>query len=447
MPIPTPDQPQSDATNTTDATSTAQPTRREFVKTSAAAALLASSGLAGRAYASGSDEIRVGVVGVGGRGTGACGNSLSSSSGVSLVAIGDLTHEIASRARTNLKNVQAIADRVNVPDDNIFAGLDAYKKVINHPDVDLVILTTSPGFRPMHLAEAVKAGKHVFMEKPVCVDPAGYRSVLKSGEIAAAQNTAIVAGTMFRRQDNYMGAIRLIHDGAIGMPIGGTARYCSGGIWFRKRRPSMTDLEYQLYNWYHFVWLGGDQVVEQAVHNIDAIVWAMGSPPATAFGTGGQFTRPAGSEIYDNLNVDLAWENGANISFKCRQIPGAKSTVTNTIMGTKGIAFVNPGGSRVVTHSGEVLYEKKHNGPYPYVLEHTHLIESIRGGDVLNEAKQVADSSLTAVMARMAAYTGQEANWNFVANESRLKLMPDVVNDDTPVFEPRVRIPGKEKMV
>ena len=426
----------------------ANQTRRQFVKTTAATA--AAAGLASaiplRAFAAGSDEIKVGVVGVGGRGTGACADCLSHSEGVRLVAIGDLTREIANRARENLLN-EDIGAQVTVPDENIFAGLDAYRKVINHPDVNLVILTTSPGFRPMHLAEAVRAGKHVFMEKPVCVCPTGYRSVLESGRIAKDKGLAIVAGTMFRRQESYINAVDLIHSGAIGKPVGGTARYCTGPIWYRQRQPGMTDLEYQLYNWYHFVWLSGDQVVEQAVHNIDAVVWAMGGPPRSAFGGGGQFTRPADSEIYDSLSVDFNWGDGIDLSFKCRQIPGAMSTVTNTIMGTKGVAFINPGGSKVVTHDGEVINNTPHKGPYPYKLEHSHLIESIRSGNLLNEARQVADSSLTAVMARMAAYTGQEVTWDFVANQSKLNLMPDNLNDSTPVPGPRVRIPGQEKLI
>lgn len=424
------------------------PTRRDFVKATAAtaAATTVASGIPLRAFVAGSDEIRVGVVGVGGRGKGACRDCLSHSEGVRLVAIGDLTSEIASSAREQLQNTE-VAAQVQVPDDALFGGLDAYQKVINHPDVDLVILTTSPGFRPMHLAEAVRAGKHVFMEKPVCVDPAGYRSVVESGEIATQKGLAIVAGTMFRRQESYMGAIRLIHEGAIGTPVGGTARYCSNGIWYRKRKPDMTDLEYQLANWYHFVWLSGDQVVEQAVHNIDAIVWAMGGPPRSAFGSGGQFTRPKDSEIYDSLSVDFSWGDGVDLSFKCRQIPGAKSTVMNTIVGTKGIAFVNPGGSKVVTHDGKVLLEITHKGPYPYALEHSHLIESIRSGTLLNEARQVAESSLTAVMARMAAYTGQQVDWDFVANESSLQLMPDSLDTESVAPTPFVRIPGMHKLV
>ncbi|VAX38884.1 Putative dehydrogenase [hydrothermal vent metagenome] len=435
----------------TSSTST-NPTRREFVKVSAttaaaaATAVATGAGIPLRAFAAGSDEIRIGVVGAGSRGKGACVDCLSHSEGVRLVAIGDLTIEIATTARSQLQQTE-VAQQVQVPDEALFGGLDAYKKVINHPEVDLVILTTSPGFRPMHLAEAVRAGKHIFMEKPVCVDPVGYRSVIASGEIAKQKGLAIVAGTMFRRQESYIEAIALIHEGAIGTPLGGTSRYCSNGIWYRPRQPGMTDLEYQLANWYHFVWLSGDQVVEQAVHNIDAIVWAMGGPPRSAFGSGGQFTRPPDSEIHDSLSVDFSWGDGIDLSFKCRQIPGAKATVMNTIVGTKGIAHVNPGGSKVITHDGKVLLDITHKGPYPYALEHSHLIESIRSGNPLNEARQVAESSLAAVMARMAAYTGQQVDWDFVAHESSLQLMPDHVDETTTAPTPFVRIPGRHKLV
>jgi predicted dehydrogenase len=423
-------------------------TRRDFIKASAATATAASlaAAIPLRAFAAGSDEIRVGVVGVGGRGKGACYDCLSHSEGVRLVAMGDLTREISTSARQELLDTD-VGAQITVADENLFGGLDAYKQVINHPEVNLVILTTSPGFRPLHLAEAVKAGKHVFMEKPVCVCPAGYRSVVASGEVARQKGLAIVAGTMYRRQQSYMQAVDLIHQGAIGTPVGGHARYCSAGIWYRPRQPDMTDLQYQLSNWYHFVWLSGDQVVEQAVHNIDAVIWAMGSTPRSAFGSGGQFTRPADSEIYDNLHVDFNWGDGIDLSFKCWQIPGARSTVTNTIMGTKGVAFINPGGSRVVTHEGKTLLELVHKDHNPYRIEHSHLIESIQSGQPLNEAKQVADSSLAAVMARMAAYTGQEVTWDFVEKQSTLNLMPDNLNEQSLAPKPFVRIPGQEKLV
>jgi len=422
-------------------------TRREFVKSSAAVAAAASIAPAGmHAWVGGSDNLRVGVVGAGGRGKGACRDCLVSSAGTELVAIGDLTMEISRNAREALKQTE-IGDRVRIPDRNLFAGLDAYREVINHPQVDVVILTTSPGFRPIHLAEAVRAGKHVFMEKPVCVDPVGYRSCLRSAEIADRRGLVVVAGTMFRRQNNYTAAVERIENGDIGRRLGGTARYCSSGIWYRNRKPGMSDLEYQLYNWYHFVWLCGDQIVEQAVHNIDAIVWAMGGPPRSAFGSGGQFTRPADSEIYDNINIDFRWNDDAVVSFKCRQIPGSKTDISNMIVGSEGVAHINPGGSKVRTHDGTVLWELAHPGRYPYVEEHADMVRAIRDKERLNETVQVADSSLTAVMGRMAAYTGQEVTWDFVTNESTLSLMPEDLSEDSTVPEPYVRIPGRTPLV
>ena len=421
-------------------------TRREFVKTSAgltAAAAIAPAGL--HAYVGGSDNLRVGVVGAGGRGKGACRDHLVSSAGVELTAIGDLTMDLSRNARNALKGTE-VGDQVTVADDALFGGLDAYREVIHHPKVDVVILTTSPGFRPIHLAEAVRAGKHVFMEKPVCVDPAGYRSCLESARIADDKGLVVVAGTMFRRQKSYIDAITQIERGAIGDRLSGTARYCSQGIWWRNRKEGMSDLAAQLYNWYHHVWLSGDQVVEQAVHNIDAIVWAMGSPPSSAYGNGGQFTRPQGSEIYDSLSIDYKWDDGRVVSFKCRQIPGSKPDISNMIVGTEGVAHVNPGGSRVVRHDGEVVSETPHSGPYPYVGEHADMIRAIRDREHINETVQVATSSLTAVMGRMAGYTGQEVTWDFVTKDSTLKLMPDELTEDSPAPEPHVRIPGRTKL-
>lgn len=427
-------------------------TRRAFLKKTAAGAAGA-AGLASLASAkpiapvAGSDELRVGVVGAGGRGKGACVDCLSSSEGVRLVAIGDLTFDIARSARDTLKGTQ-VASQVDVSDSNLFAGLDAYRHVINHDQVDLVILTTSPGFRPLHIAEAVRAGKHIFSEKPVCVDAPGYRSCIASHEQAIRQGTAIVTGTMYRRQPSYAEAVRRIHDGAIGRLTGGLAYYCSTGIWYRPRQEGMTNMQYQLYNWYHFVWLCGDQIVEQAVHNIDAINWIMGSPPARAFGSGGQMTRPADSEIYDHIDIDYHYPNGAIISFKCRQIPGSQPRVINTIVGSEGIAQVNPGGSKITDHSGTEIFSLRHQGINPYVQEHKELVESIRAGDPIVELKATADSSLTAVMGRLAAYSGQEVTWDFVT-QSKQDLMEneESLTFDTPITSPGVQIPGTLKLV
>ncbi|MHC5002019.1 MAG: Gfo/Idh/MocA family protein [Planctomycetota bacterium] len=423
--------------------------RRDFVKASSAAAagvFAANMGLLGREARAdgGSGEIRVGLIGCGGRGTGAAVNSVNSAEGVTIVALGDVFMSKVQQTRSRLQ--QAIGDKLAVTDEACFDGLDAYRKVIRHPDVDVVIMATPPGFRPQHLAETVAARKHAFIEKPCCVDPAGYRSILESARIAREQGTAIVTGTQFRRSNNYVEAVKAIHEGAIGDILFAQARYCSGGIWYRPRTPEMTDAEYQINNWYHFVWVCGDQIVEQAVHNLDAINWVMGGPPARAFGSGGQRSRPADSEIYDCMSIDYEYPNGATLSFMCRQQEG-KSEVMNRIVGTRGEAWILPFGTSMITkHDGTELLRVQYQ-PDAYTIEHTHLIESIRRGEPIVEAEELADSSLTAVLGRMAAYTGAEVPWEFAASESTLDLMPPDLTLSSSLPSPGVAKPGTTKLV
>lgn len=434
--------------------------RRDFVRTTAAAALagpLATLTASARTAAASSTipgffggkpaEIGIGVVGTGGRGTGACHDNLYSSEGVKLVAMGDLDASICARARQNLLNSEPVANKVQVSDDSMFGGLDAYEKVIHHPQVDVVILTTPPGFRPVHMAAAVKAGKHVFAEKPVCVDPAGYRSVLESAQLAKRNRTAIVTGTQYRRQPSYVEAIKRIHDGAIGDITSGISYYCSSGIWYRDRKPDITDLQYQLYNWYHFVWLCGDQICEQAVHNLDAVNWALKDrTPVKAYGSGGQMTRPADSEIYDHVSIDYEYPGGVNISFKCRQIPGSDVKVINTFVGTRGVAYVNPDNSLIMDHDGNEVFRTGERGNNPYVQEHADLIDSIRKGVPIVEVEATANSSLTAVLGRFAAYSGKEVTYEFT-RQSKLNLMPDNLTWDTPAPQHGLVIPGRYELI
>ncbi len=424
--------------------------RREFLYRSS---LVAAAGMAtgplslaahgARTKVSANDTLNVGLIGCGGRGSGAVNDTLSANYGLQVVAMADLKEDVCRRA---LKNLERHSDNLKVKDDAIYAGLDAYKRVCSHPDVDIVILTTSPGFRPAHLTEAVEAGKHVFAEKPLCVDPAGYRAACAAHDLAERQGTAIVTGTQYRRQPSYVEAVEKIHGGMIGKVLSGQSYYCVQGIWYRPRKEGMTDLEYQLYNWYHFVWLSGDQIVEQAVHNLDAVNWVMKGAPQSAFGSGGCLTRPADSEIYDNMNLDYAYANGASISFKCRQQPGSTARVINTFHGTDGVAYINPGGSLIVSHDDEELFVYEGRGNNPYQQEHVDLVNSIRDGSPIVEARETADSSLTAVMGRMAAYTGQEVSWEF-AKASALDLMPDEVTPDTPAPVPTVRAPGRTTLI
>ncbi len=369
---------------------------------------------------------------------------LSSAPNVRLVAIGDALEQRLADARANLLDTD-VQDRIALTDASCFAGLDAYKRVIHHPDVNLVLLVTPPGFRPLHLAETVAAGKHTFVEKPVCVDPVGYRSVLASAKAARERGLAIVAGTQFRRSNNYIEAIQAIHSGAIGKVLFAQARYCVGDIWYRPREPGMSDAQYQIHNWYHFVWLSGDQIVEQAVHNLDAVNWAMGSPPRLAFGTGARRTRPADSEIYDSMAIDYEYPNGATLSFMCWQQPG-KSHVWNRIVGSKGVAEIEPFGvSTIHTHDGQRVLRVDYEGN-AYVTEHRDLIASIRGGAPIVEAEEVARSSLTAIMGRMAAYTGEEVTWQFAAEQSQLDLFPADLRLDSALPSAGVAVPGKTKL-
>jgi predicted dehydrogenase len=261
-------------------------TRREFTHSgaalvsaaSAAASFSAAMVHSSRAVAEETRELRLGIIGCGGRGTGAINDSLSINSGVKLVVAADLFPDKCAALWKRMR--EAHPDKVAATDTS-HDGLDGYRRILDDKTIDVVHITTSPGFRPLYVREAVEAGKHVFTEKPACVDPAGYRICLEAHDAAVAKGTAIVAGTQYRRQVNYVGAIDQIRAGAIGDVVGATARYCGGGIWYRPRAEGMSDAAYQMNNWYHFVWLSGDHIVEQAVHNLDTMNWVMGANPVS----------------------------------------------------------------------------------------------------------------------------------------------------------------------
>jgi len=417
--------------------------RRAFVASSAAAALMVHSSLAAAAEVR---ELGIGVIGCGGRGSGAINDSLSINEGVRLVATADLQPEKCAAVWKAMR--EAHPHKVAATD-TIAAGLDAHRRLLEDPAVDIVLLTTSPGFRPAYLREAVAAGKHVFAEKPACVDPAGYRSCLETHAAAVATNTAIVAGTQYRRQVNYVGAVEQIRQGAIGDVIGATARYCGGGIWNRPREEGMSDAAYQLTNWMHFIWLSGDHIVEQAVHNIDAFNWVMGENPVAAFGSGGRFTRPEGSEMWDSFSIDYEYPGDRTVSFKCRQIPGAAADVGNVIYGSEGECHIGAtnAGSRIFNRRGEQVWEMAGSIADAYKQEHKDLVDSIRAGTPIVELRQVADSSLVAVMGRMAAYTGQRVTWTFAAEASKLDLFPKDLTWESSLPAAEFAVPGRTKLV
>ncbi len=426
--------------------------RRKFLQSGTALTAGVASGLAARPVRAAEpqddsrDLVRIGLVGCGGRGGGAINDTLTANDYIKVVALADLDGGKLPALRKPIS--ERYGDKVDVKDGKMHAGIDAYKKVLDDPEVDLVLFATPPGFRPQYVLDAVEAGKHVFAEKPTCVDPAGYKTCLKAHEKAIANGTAIVTGTQYRRQTNYIEAIRLIHDGAIGDIIGATGRYCANGIWYRTRKDGMSDTEYQIFNWMHFVWLSGDQIAEQAVHNIDTLNWIMGGPPESAYGSGGRFTRPDDSEMWDNVAVDYVYPGNRLLSFMCRQIPGTQGDNSNTIYGTEGTATIYGGnrGASIVGKSGAETWSMKGNIGAAYKQEHKDLVDSIRNGEPIVELKDTADSSLTAVLGRMAAYTGQKVTWDFVTQESKLDLFPKDFDIKADRPEVGFAVPGKTKL-
>ncbi len=421
-------------------------TRRDFLKTSTVAALAtgittAHTNVIASAFATGSDIIRVGLIGCGGRGTGAAQNVLNSAPGVKLVAMADAFKDRLDESRVNLKE---LGDKVELTDDRCFAGLDAFEKVLALKDVNYVILASPPGFRPQHIKAAVASGKHVFAEKPVAVDGPGVRTCLAAYEAAKSKGIAIGAGTQNRHKTGYIETMKLIHDGAIGQILAARCYFNTGAIWMKPRQPEWTDMEWQLRNWYYFTYLSGDHIVEQHVHQLDAINWAMNAHPVRASTLGGRQARtdPAYGHIYDHFTVEYEYENGARLMSMSRQMVGCDNKIAEAMVGTKGECQINSYRTYAIT--GEKSWQFTGVDNEPYVQEHTDLIESIRAGKPNNELKSVTESSLTAIMGRMSAYTGKTVTWEQALN-SKEKLMPDSLAWG-PMPVPPVAMPGETKL-
>ncbi len=416
-------------------------TRRDFLRTSAAGGLglAALGGTPVRARAAGSDTIRVGVIGCGGRGTGAAHDAATGSDGVHIVAMGDLFPERIASSRRTL--AERLGDRFRVDDAHVFSGFDAYKRVVES-EVDLVILATPPGFRPAHLRAAVEAGRHVFTEKPVAVDPAGVRNVLETVALAESKGLAIVAGTQRRHDPKYPETIRRIHGGAIGEIIAGQVTWNQGGLWHVERAPGVSDAEWQIRNWLYFTWLSGDHIVEQHIHNLDVANWVLGGTPVRASGTGGRQVRvdPSFGHIFDHFAVELEYANGARILSMCRQQDGTARFVGEHFMGSKGTSDAQSW----IRGGTAWRYPEPAEPVNPYVQEHTDLVASIRAGKPLNEGRQVAESTLTAILAREAAYTGQVITWDEIM-ASDLDLTPGAPAFGTLAMPP-VATPGVTRL-
>lgn len=417
-------------------------TRRDFVKTSAALAAALAAGTE-RIFAAGSDVLRVGLIGCGGRGTGAAKDCVSAAPGVEIVAMGDMFKDRIDSAFEDLK--KNLGDKAKVTREKCFVGFDAYQKVIAS-GVDLVLLAGPPHFRAAHLKAAIEAGKHVFMEKPAGVDPAGIRSVIASAEMAEKKGLGLVAGTQRRHQAHYNEIMKRVRNGDIGEIVAAQCYWNGGdmlGYWkWYEQSDTLKGMEWQCRNWPWFTWLSGDHIVEQHVHNIDVVNWAIGAHPAQCMGMGGRQVRTLGN-IYDHFAVELEYPNGVRVLSMCRQITGCADRVSERIVGTKGATYTD---SSVGYIEGAKAYKYEGPNPNPYVQEHTDLIKSIREGKALNEGRQVAESTLCAIMGRMSAYTGRALKWDWAMNASKLDLTPAKYEfGDMPV-EP-VAVPGKTQLI
>lgn len=391
--------------------------RRNFFKDSGL--LLAGGALVGgqlslarSAHAFGTGAIRVGLIGCGGRGTGAIIQALATTGGdVRLTAMADV---FASNLQSAYRAIKGkFPSQVDVIAENRFVGLEAYQHLFES-DVDVVFLATPPGFRPLHFERAVAAGKHVFMEKPVAVDGPGVRRVLAAGEVATAKRLAVQVGLQRRHETRYRECVARLHDGMIGEPIFARAYWNGSGVWTRPRRPNQTELEYQINNWYYFNWLSGDHITEQHIHNLDIINWAMNEFPIEAQGQGGRQVRSGAStgEIYDHHMVEYTYSGGTRLLSQCRQMPGCWSQVGEHIQATGGSCDLSA--ARIFDRRGSLIWESaaKEVAGKGWQQEQIDFFASIRAGETPNETRYAAHSTLTAIMGRMATYSGKLVTWN-----------------------------------
>jgi myo-inositol 2-dehydrogenase/D-chiro-inositol 1-dehydrogenase len=424
------------------------PTRRDFMKASAAIAGAAALAIpASGVFAQASAEIKIGLIGCGGRGSGAANQALHTNSSVGpckLIAVADAFKDQADRAVNNLKNEHG--DKVDVPNDHVFVGFDAYKQVIE-AGPDMLVIATPPGFRPIHFEAAIKAGKHVFMEKPVATDAVGIRKVLEVAKLAKEKNLKVGVGLQRHHQQMYIDNIKRVQDGAIGDLILMRAYWNGDRPWVRPRAQlaaakkkagggELTEMEYQMRNWYYFNWLCGDHINEQHIHNLDVINWVKNGHPVLAQGVGGRayYDGPDQGEIFDHHMIEYTYADGSKLMSECRHQPNTWQSVSEHVHGTKGYADLS-GGSLHPT-GGEV-WRYRGQKPDPYQVEHDDISKAIRNNLPYNEAEYGAHSTMTAIMGRMATYSGVEIFWDTeaaqkankkdaaIAMESTLNLQPE----------------------
>ena len=431
--------------------------RREFVQKTAIATgslIVAPVGADVMARVNGEKKLKLSLVGCGGRGSGAVVQALTADDNVELVSMADI---FVDRIEQSLKGIQYHFEgkkKINVKEKHIFIGFDAYKKAIDMADV--VILSTPPGFRPHHFEYAIANDKHVFMEKPLATDPFGVRKVLKTAKIAKEKKLNVVVGLQRRYESKYIQLKYQIDSGVIGKIRAGQVYWNGAGVWVSKRESNQTEMEYQMRNWYYFNWLCGDHILEQHIHNIDVANWFIGDYPVSAQGMGGRQVRKGKDhgEIFDHHFVEFTYANGSVIASQCRHIPGALSRVDEVFQGTNGTVEADKG---IITDlNGMTIFKYRNNWqnePNPYQVEQDRLFESIRNGNVISDAENGAKSTLTAIMGRMATYTGKKISFDEALN-SKLHLMPEEINwDMNPPSLPDkngnypIPIPGKTKII
>lgn len=422
--------------------------RREFFWNTTATAAVAGAAVMHASFprgvhAAGSDGLRVGLVGCGGRGTGAAAQALQADPNVKLVAVGDAFADRIEGCLAGLQKTEGISGKIDVPPERRFVGFDAYKGVIASSDV--VLLATPPHFRPLHLRAAIEANKHVFAEKPVAVDAPGVRSVLETCEMARKKNLSVVSGLCLRYSTAHREMMARLHDGAIGEIRVLQANDFRGPIWLKPREPGWSDMEWQMRNWYYFTWLSGDFNVEQHVHLLDVCAWAMqGRYPARAVGTGGRQIRtgPEYGNIYDHFSIIYEYEDGARLFSHCRQQPGCRNDISAHAFGSLGTAEIS---ERQQVIQGPNAWARRGKDNSFYQAEHDELFSSIRRGTPINNGQYMAHSSLLAIMGRMAAYTGQSITWEEALN-SKEDLTPHKYNWG-PIETPTIALPGITKFV
>jgi myo-inositol 2-dehydrogenase / D-chiro-inositol 1-dehydrogenase len=388
-------------------------------------------------------KLKAGLIGTGNRGTGAALNFVSCGPDLELVAIADVFQDKVDSCRKRMATY-----KIDIPVEKCFTGFDAYKQLIALEEVDVVILATPPQFRPDHFLEAVQHKKHVFMEKPVAVDPVGIRSVIATAKKAEALGICVVTGTQRRHQEDYLETYKRVASGAIGTIVSAKAFWNQEHVWFRTREEGWSDMEYMIRNWNNFCWLCGDHILDTHVHNIDVINWFLGKHPVSAIGYGGRVRRVTGDQ-YDFFSIDFDYGNGVSSHSMCRQIDSCANGTGEVVMGTKGYSNCQ---NTIWNLDGTVKwkfeYPKDENGNTmnqvkipPYVQEHMHLVHAIRTGNYVNQAEQTAVSTLTAIMGRTAAYTGKSVTWDDIF-KSNMDLGPAKIELGTVDIKFEVPLPG-----